>query len=239
MTNFSPSLFNTGNIFANHNLSAADRSYAMKVVQSPLFQRLTASGLVSLKEADICRWVQEWRCVGGSFVDVLAARTRLSLQTIRFFSQQDPIPASGRRIGDYLVSAGLVSQLAIRQTISDLQASGKRQLLGQALADRRHISHHTADYFAKTYTAGPTASPASEASYSSPPAPSDFDNCMTTPCQKRRQSLEGFFQAAADAVAYSRNVTPKLRRQAAEMLEAYPNHSKVKYWCARLGIAKH
>ncbi|MGK7912307.1 MAG: hypothetical protein AB4050_12650 [Synechococcus sp.] len=191
--------------------------------------------------SEVCRLVQEWRCVGGSFADVLAQRIQIQPQTIQFFSQADPIPASGRRIGDYLVAAGLVTQLAIHQTLEELQSKGQHQLLGQALADRHHISHQTANYFAETYTTPLQVSSASGRGTdgrSADLANSDFSNCLTSSCQNRRRSLDRFFQTAADAVAYSRRVTPKIRKEAAEMLEAYPTNSKVKYWCARLGVSQ-
>ena len=237
MTNFSASIVSGGSFSSESSVSAADRNYAQKVLQSPLVRRLSAAGLISFNIYEICRLVQEWRCVGGSFSDVLASRTQLPLQTIQFFSQRDPIPASGRRIGDYLVAAGLVTQLAIRQTLDDLQSKGQRQLLGQALADRRHISHQTANYFAETYTT-PNREANSSGDRGAALLNSEFASCLTSSFQKRRKSLDDFFQAAADAVAYSRRISPKMRKEAAEMLEIYPNHSKVKYWCARLGVSK-
>ncbi|MEL7085597.1 MAG: hypothetical protein AAF268_09935 [Cyanobacteria bacterium P01_A01_bin.3] len=221
MMNFSAS-------YAGNSVSTADRNYAQKVLHSPLVQRLSAAGLASFNLSDICRLVQEWRCVGGSFSDVLAQRAKIPLQTIHFFSQNNPTPTSGRRIGDYLVAAGLVTQLTIRQTLEELLNKGQRQLLGQALADRHHISHRTANYFAETYT---TPQPTNSVSVS------EFDSCLTMSRPTRRRSLNDFCKAAADALAYSRNVGPKMREEAAEMLAIYPNHSKVKYWCARMGVS--
>ena len=236
MTNFSASIASGGSFSSGSSVSVADRNYAQKVLQSPLVQRLSAAGLISFNLSEICRLVEEWRCVGGSFSDVLANRTQLPPQTIQFFSQRDPIPTSGRRIGDYLVAAGLVTQLAIRQTLDELRSKGNHQLLGQALADRHHISHQTANYFAETYTTPRKANAAGNRSAFL--NESDFADCLTSACQERRKSLDDFFQAAADAVAYSRRVSPKMRKEAARMLEAYPNHNKVKYWCARLGVSK-
>ena len=224
IANISSNRANPGNL-----ASAADRSYALEVMRSPLVQRLQAAGLIDCNAANICEWVQEWRQLGGSFSNLFAERACLSLQTLKFFSQEKPVLTTGRRIGDYLVAAGLVSRFAIRQVLSEIKHSGRKQLLGQALAERKHISTHTANYFANRFTQ--TGQPPQ-----SSPAPS-FSHCMTTAkVHKSSYNLDEFFQAAAGAVIHSRRIMPHIKQEAAEILAAYPHHCKVKYWCARLGV---
>lgn len=237
MTNFSATTP------GNSSITTADKLYASKVLQSPLYQRLTAAGLVNSDRYDIYRWVQEWRCVGGSFTDVLAKRTQLSSKTIEFFSQSDPVPDSGHRIGDYLVCAGLVTNMAVDNTLSELHESGQQQLLGQALAERHYISYFTANYFAETFTNSPSAIAELVENEGYLPRPSlsedDLGGCMTQSNQNKRRSLEEFFQAAADTVAGSHRPSPRMRSEAEYMLATFPNNSKVKYWCARLGVDCH
>ena len=213
---------------AGIRVSEAERSYALKVMRSPLYQRLQAAGLIGCSESDICEWIQEWQQIGGSFSNFFAEKACLPIQTMQFFFQEEPV-SNGQRIGDYLVAAGLVTRLAIRQVLDELKTSGRKQLLGQALAERQHISRHTANYFANRFTK-PDRAPASS------PDPS-FSSCMTNTGPKTlRYKLDEFLSVVADAATHSRVISPSLRQEAAKMLAAYPNHCKLKYWCARLGV---
>ncbi|MGK7907890.1 MAG: hypothetical protein AB4040_11805 [Synechococcus sp.] len=224
MVSLSVPLFSNSQSFAD-----SDREFALNVLRSPLVQRLKAAGLIDSINADIVEWIKEWRQVGGSFASVFSKRSGLSMQTLRFFSQKDPLPSAGGRLGDYLVAAGLVPRVTVLETLAEINNSNRKQLLGHALVKRKYISKQTANYFAETYT-----NPSPE---SLDPEHALLSKGLARPQQRKAPySLDEFFLLAADAAIHARSIAPKLREDAADMLAAYPKHRIVKYWCARLGV---
>ena len=209
-----------------------EREYALNVMRSPLVRRLKSAGLIDNIDINIPKWVSEWRQVGGSFASVFSKRSGLSMQTLRFFSQKDPIPSSGGRLGDYLVAAGLVPRVKVLETLAEINRGDRHQLLGKALVGRKFISEQTANYFAETYT-------------SSTEEPLDPEHVVLSKGLTRSKQpkapyrLDEFFDLASDAAIYSRKIGPQMRKDAAEMLAAYPNHRIVRYWCARLGVTSN
>lgn len=110
-----------------------------------LFGQLQTAGLLS--EGNIKAVLGQWQRGGGRLTQVLALMTPLEPVTIRFFCDNGAVAkqAGCRRLGDFLVAAGLVPQEVIKELrqgeILDSQAQAA------ALMERGVVSQATVDYF--------------------------------------------------------------------------------------------
>ncbi|MGF1574645.1 MAG: hypothetical protein ACFCU9_01675 [Cyanophyceae cyanobacterium] len=110
-----------------------------------LFNQLVASGLIDGDGVE--RVMSQWQQGGGRLTQVIAQVTNLSPATIRFFCDGGSVArqAGCRRLGDFLVAAGLVPQ----EVIKTLRREGIWESLqqAQALVEQGILPQATVDYF--------------------------------------------------------------------------------------------
>ncbi|NJO85634.1 MAG: hypothetical protein HC818_02290, partial [Synechococcaceae cyanobacterium RM1_1_27] len=110
------------------------------------------------------RVMHQWQLGGGRLTQVIAQVTNLSPVTIRFFCDGGSVArqAGCRRLGDFLVAAGLVPQ----EVIKTLRRDGIWESLqqAQALVEQGILPQATVDYFLTQFVedfSGPTEAPSS------------------------------------------------------------------------------
>ncbi len=121
-----------------------------------LFNQLEAAGLI---DGDgIERVMTQWQQGGGRLTQVISQVTHLNSVTIRFFCDGGSVArqAGCRRLGDFLVAAGLLDQDKIKALRRDGIWDSLEQ--AQALAEQGILSQTTVDYFLTQFvkeTSGP------------------------------------------------------------------------------------
>lgn len=123
-----------------------------------LFNQLESAGLI---DGDgIERVMTQWQQGGGRLTQVISQVTHLNSVTIRFFCDGGSVArqAGCRRLGDFLVAAGLLDQDKIKALRRDGIWDSLEQ--AQALVEQGILSQLTVDYFLTQFVKE-TSSPAS------------------------------------------------------------------------------